>query len=252
MAWGPGQPPAPRAWAMVRGHTLCWCQGTAGCLPADGLPRRDLRVWCGPGVLPTPAPFLAGPRPTRVSSTWASWLRGQGPPSRGGGRGDSVLRTEPLRDAAQPLPRQHLPAAPRPSNGDRGGRGRHPSCCGQTEPAPPDSTPGSERRSGRGAPGRSRGWRAVEARGAQREGAGCSTRGCSVLSMRVFADQAPEPPAPRVAGGPAAAAAPGSLVHTRAGLPRTPPLSSNRVPGGSPARRGCNAGYGFERLGRRL
>lgn len=181
MAWGPGQPPAPRAWAMVRGHTLCWCQGTAGCLPADGLPRRDLRVWCGPGVLPTPAPFLAGPHPTRVSSTWASWLRGQGPPSRGGGRGDSVLRTEPLRDAAQPLPRQHLPAAPRPSNGDQAGVGGTRATADRR--GLPHLTPhlgqrdsqDAEPQGGAGGGGQwRRGVLSVRARGARHAGAACS------------------------------------------------------------------------------
>lgn len=181
MAWGPGQPPAPRAWAMVRGHTLCWCQGTAGCLPADGLPRRDLRVWCGPGVLPTPAPFLAGPRPTRVSSTWASWLRGRRPPSRGGGRGDSVLRTEPLRDAAQPLPRQHLPAAPRPSNGDQAGVGGTRAAADRR--SLPHLTPHLGQRDGQdaepqGGAGGGGQWRrgvlSVRARGARHAGAACS------------------------------------------------------------------------------
>lgn len=148
----------------------------SGWPPSEG-PQGLVWTW-GPA---NPAPFLAGPRPTRVSSTWASWLRGQGPPSWGGGWGDSVLRTELLRDAAQPLPRQHLPAAPRPSNGDQAGVGGTRATADRR--GLPHLTPhlgqrdsqDAEPQGGAGGGGQwRRGVLSVRARGARHAGAACS------------------------------------------------------------------------------
>lgn len=108
----------------------------SGWPPSEG-PQGLVRIW-GPAdsgsAARRPPPHLGTPS---ASSAWASWLhgvdRGRGPPSRGGGRGDSILRTEPLRDAVQPLlPSIFLPH-PDPVMGIRRGWGAAEAQCAQRE-----------------------------------------------------------------------------------------------------------------------